>query len=147
MLTEFLFGFAIAQATLRGRKMPPLLIALGLSLLLLAAMTLPSNTYVRPVVAGLPMALVLAGVVGMESRLPQSRVLQFFGDASYSIYLVHYAAIMLLAGLIAGVPLFLAAIGFGCVAYLIAERPILNWRNRLLSREHIDRAASDIAAA
>jgi peptidoglycan/LPS O-acetylase OafA/YrhL len=71
--------------------------------------------------------MVAAGLVGIEARgkLGTSRTLGFLGDASYSIYLLHYIPLTLLAGLVSPVLAALVAVAVGCLAYLGAERPML----------------------
>jgi len=91
-------------------------------------------------------ALLILGMVLIERhwglRMPKS--LMFLGDASYSIYLVHSAAISVLAllatnlGIVAMLNpyvlffgLFVSASVVGIVAYLVVERPLLELlRNR-----------------
>lgn len=94
---------------------------------------------------GLPSALILYGVVGMEKRglLSTPRFLRSLGDTSYSVYLWHYGIIWMLshalpqghAGygalfLLTAVPL---VFGVGWLSYRVIELPMM-------------RAAKDISA-
>jgi peptidoglycan/LPS O-acetylase OafA/YrhL len=85
--------------------------------------------------------LILGGVIQAERSglLSAPRFLVFLGDASYSIYLVHFPALSVLAKLVKGlhldarVPALLlfclmatAAAGVGCLFHLAIERPLLH---------------------
>jgi peptidoglycan/LPS O-acetylase OafA/YrhL len=93
--------------------------------------------------------LLLAGLIEAErrGRLRTPRWLIFLGDASYSIYLVHFCALSVVAKLAktaaldAWVPhvlllfaLAAAAVGTGCLFHIAVERPLL----RLLRPRHPD---------
>ncbi|RYG38032.1 acyltransferase [bacterium] len=85
-------------------------------------------------------AMIVYGLLSEERRggIRYPNWLSFLGDASYSIYLVHTIVIStvytVLAGKLhlTGLPIYLqplvplSAIAFGCVAYLLVERPLLN---------------------
>jgi exopolysaccharide production protein ExoZ len=86
-------------------------------------------------------ALVLAGLISMEGYIGRhaSAVFSFFGDASYSIYLTHYAVLSILAkiavslnifGFLAPIPAFAAlavlSTAAGCILYALVELPLLN---------------------
>jgi peptidoglycan/LPS O-acetylase OafA/YrhL len=89
--------------------------------------------------------LVLAGVIEAErsALLKPPRLLVFLGDASYSIYLVHFPALSVLAKLakalhvdayVPALALFcLLAAGatiVGCLFHLVVERPLLRYYRR-----------------
>lgn len=127
IMLEFVFGMLIA------RFAPPLAIAPALIAILLAALLLllPSWPLTpRSLCLGAPIGLLVFAVVGLERKYgtPNIGFLQFFGDASYSIYLFHYMAIFLLwhvVGENAYWPITAAAgIAFGSAIYISAERPI-----------------------
>ncbi len=154
MLTEFwfsylhlLFGFGMAAACwMRRRALPrPATMALlGLAVFLVAGM---DDAYWqtmqvgwRTLLFGLGATLVLAGLVELErqSRLRVPAWLRLLGDASYSIYLVHFFALSLLAKLawssgaarlvpasVAFLLLCALAIGAGTLCHLVVERPLL----------------------
>jgi len=93
-------------------------------------------------VAGIGATLMLLGSAELERqhRIHVPRALAFLGNASYSIYLIHYPIIAaaahlgfhLDARLHLPIPFWmitLAAIGTtaGCLLYLCIERPLLKW--------------------
>lgn len=94
---------------------------------------------------GLGAALIIVGLAQLErdDRLRTPKALQFLGDASYSIYLVHFPAVTLIAdkifdfGLSAAIPkpfyflaILLAAVTAGIGFHIFIEKPII----RLLQR-------------
>lgn len=92
IVVEFLFGVALAQATLRGWALPAASAGAAMLLGFVLILTVPEGgENLRTLTWGLPALLIVAGAVAMESRmrgkLPQW--LLTLGDASYSIYLVH----------------------------------------------------------
>ena len=93
---------------------------------------------------GVMAAIAVTGflVLDQAGRLTISRSLQFLGDASYSIYLVHFIALSLTAKIMFGLwkhhptPLFIpflllaiVGVGAGSAVHVLVERPL----NRLLS--------------
>jgi exopolysaccharide production protein ExoZ len=109
---EFLFGVIVGKLALSGRlALPPAFIAVGAAWVLATYFVflqpgdnLP-NTWTRVLFVGIPMALVLYGFVGIESR---GRVLpdwiNNFGDSSYALYLTHVLALKV-AGIALGIAL------------------------------------------
>ena len=102
IILEFAFGMLIAQAFLMGKfeRIGPIvsigLVAVGF-LALLACDPLYSSSN-RAFTYGLPAAAIVAGAVAFETRSDsfQKPFLQFVGDASYSIYLVHVFPVAIL---------------------------------------------------
>ena len=97
IILEFVFGAALAIAFLEGARLGPA--AAGLALLAglagFAATTvlgLEAHGAWRPLLWGVPAALIFAGAVLVPARLPSGRgagALVALGDASYAIYLLH----------------------------------------------------------
>jgi exopolysaccharide production protein ExoZ len=94
-------------------------------------------------------ALTMMGLMLLENttRLQFPRFLIFLGDASYSIYLVHYTALSASAKIVyrtwlhhpvpMAVPfaaMALTALGFGIVVHLLVEKPLLRLLPRTLRR-------------
>ena len=103
------------------------------------------DAWFRTVAIGPPAALVVLGAIGLERRKQflAPRVLQYLGDASYSIYLWH-TLILVAAGralamvlpdadglhLVLLVVVPLAVLGACVVLYELVERPLLRAVNR-----------------
>ena len=100
---------------------------------------------------GVPAAAIVAGAVLVAPREPGAiaRVFVFLGDASYSIYLVHWLAILALTGLAVYFRLDIAAAPWAYVAahaafalaasvavYLAFERPVTRALQRRLRDGH-----------
>ena len=96
---------------------------------------------------GIPAAFIVYGVVALETtqRWTMPRVLQYLGNASYSIYLWHAVVFLGLAqlfvklGLVGTVHSSLLAVAMGCVGLLVGlasyhalEKPLLQWLSRRL---------------
>ena len=127
LLLEFVMGSLIAYYILTGRKPPLALAPLGVMLLAIGA-TFGHNNDLRPLTLGLPCALVVTGLAA--TKLPEAKSLKLAGDASYSIYLLHYVPILLAWQFVpenSWWPLTAAAgIGLGILAYRYAEKPLLD---------------------
>ncbi|MBW0116880.1 acyltransferase family protein [Pseudonocardia abyssalis] len=100
---EFVLGVALAAVVLAGRLVAPsLLCAAGVALLTVAAVLGPdggpAEGWLRLATIGLPMTVLVYGVVGGELRYGWSapRSLVATGDASYSLYLVHVPVLKVL---------------------------------------------------
>jgi len=128
LVLEFVAGVLLAWAIQAGIRPSPWLAILGLALFLI-----PISGH-RAVVWGIPAALVIAGVIGMELRglLSQSRLLGLLGDASYSLYLFNLVPIWTsvfwlpqLPELPSMVVLAVSGVSFGVIVHLSVERPML----------------------
>ena len=138
----------IALAYREGLRLPRIagaaLVVAGFAALALGAMT---SGWPRLLLWGAPAAAIVAGAVLTTPREPGAiaRVFIFLGDASYSIYLVHWLAILVLTGLAAYFRLDIAAAPWGYVAahaafalaasvaaYLAFERPVTRALQRRL---------------
>ena len=155
---EFVFGIAIALL-INGKLIfsrPRLLISLGIIGILLAAglKHYAPNPYpeyyghVRAMIFGLPCALILYGAITLEClrKSTYPKLLLLIGDASYSIYLVHFAVIQLMMlnpfaksieqpWVLLAWELFVitAALATGVAVHLRLEKPILRGlKHRLL---------------
>jgi exopolysaccharide production protein ExoZ len=136
---EFLFGIGIALYAPSSWRMgvAALFLAAGLFLALgttdvtplLVDPVMPTK-WARPLVVGVPAALLVYGVLQLEPlfRGWWARALAFLGDASYAIYLTHLFVIALMMnGTVQAAPwiVMLASVGAGVCFYLVIERPVL----------------------
>ena len=89
---------------------------------------------------GLSALLLVVGSVRCESEgqiTAVPRALTFLGDASYSLYLIHYPVISIVAKIAGGLPamavfaaMIAASVGAGAALHLLAEKPLLSFANR-----------------
>jgi exopolysaccharide production protein ExoZ len=101
----------------------------------------------RTIVAGIPATILLAAAVSLEQsgHIPGVRILKYLGDASYSFYLTHLSAIVLLRTLwtVAKLPTnglpsalvfvalsFMMAVLAGSATYSLIEMPMLRYLRR-----------------
>lgn len=93
---EFVFGMMVFLATDRGWKVHGLIVSL------IGAAGLAYGTYVtlddpwsynfsRPFLLGIPSMVLLYGMICLEKRWQAPKIATAIGDASYSIYLWHFA--------------------------------------------------------
>ncbi len=149
IVVEFLFGVALAKATLRGWALPPVVAAIavlaGFALILIIPEG-PEN--LRTLAWGVPALAIVAGAVSLETRIARAlpRWLLALGDASYSIYLVHGFVLPAVGvGIIAlhwtapsaQVFTVVACLVVGSLAgwlvYVVVERPMLFWMKRTMA--------------
>ncbi|MBL0917074.1 MAG: acyltransferase [Hydrogenophaga sp.] len=156
LLLEFVAGVLLAKAYTDGRlqKLPPaaglLMVLAGVAGFLLTAQAAVSGP-ARAFYWGVPGALLVAGVVLLESRgrMFSSRTLHLLGDASYSIYLTHILALGVfrvvwakavtldvngwqMGGFVVlGVVVCTLA---GLVFHLVVEKPLTRFLNRGVAR-------------
>lgn len=136
IVMEFVLGMAIAKF---GLRLPRLAVPIGL----LAMFALQSTGFDRVLIFGLPAALIVAGALSAEDRLPKWQLANLMGSASYSIYLFH---LLVLGAVISlwpyggeGKPMFVGiALGFmllaGCGIYWALERPLIAFFASLRSK-------------
>ncbi len=147
IMAEFLFGMVIAALASAGIGWS-FRVSAGLALVAVLWLVVGYVSGVggsRPVVVGLPMALLVAAAVfGGALRLP--RALPLLGDASFALYLVHPFSMRVVRLLWQGLHLTgpAAAVAYVAVALLLAvaasvavhllfERPVGGWlRARLV---------------
>ena len=137
MMLEFLMGFAIARLPLNSRA--------GWSMLVLslvpAVAFYPVDFYSwqRVIVCGVP-AAALAYVTLCHEGLFARKAFALpvlLGDASYSIYLVHFSVLALnFSNPLIGI--YVAVFG-GYFVYLVVEKPLLGWRRK---RQRLDPAVA-----
>jgi len=128
MMLEFLMGFAIARLPLNFRAG---WVALALAMIPAVALYLVDfYTWKRVIACGLPAAaLVYVALCHEEIFARKAFALPvLLGDASYSIYLVHFSVLALnLGSPVVGI--YVAVFG-GYFVYLVVEKPLLGWRKR-----------------
>ena len=126
IMLEFVFGMAIAQYRLR---LPTLAAPLGL----LAMAVLYPLEIGRIWSLGLPGAMIVAGALQAEARLPRLAIPEFLGSASYAIYLFHLPALFIVLACWpepAFGPWAFVAVAFsamllvGCAAHRVVELPL-----------------------
>lgn len=115
---------------------------LGLLILVIGFVTMPLPYWITGTIIALGFALIIAGATQMEAhyRFAMPRVLNFLGDASYTIYLTHLATMGLFLKIALKTPLYAkagpgvtffvvlaACLAAGGVAYYVIERPLLKW--------------------
>jgi len=154
IILEFGFGVLLGRAWMNGlaeriERRHGWGVALGLFTVAAILLALRDMTPdVRALYWGVPALLIVAGGLFLEpyARAHPSRSLKFLGDASYSIYLTHLMAMALSQKVIGGplgptapwTALILESIfaaAFGCVAYLLVERPATNVARCLWARD------------
>ncbi len=153
-LLEFVFGMVVAQAYLKGFRVPrPVAIVLAFAALMTIMLTtveVAGDWFpYRGFVWGPPAAVLVAAAV-MHEPLPTGAVRRSFealGDASYSLYLVHSAFFMMLFWLLghvmdvhripalwSGALMLFGAIGSASLLYRFVEGPITRTLQRWLRR-------------
>lgn len=137
LFLEFLIGVWLARMAqlqlLPDRAIGWALLGGGLALFTMIQLANMDWDLWRPMVWGMPAAMVVAGAVSVEADGGWMRIpgLKTLGDASYSIYLVHTLAIGALAMTMGAwnpplfIPLAMAvAVGTGLACWAIVERPM-----------------------
>jgi peptidoglycan/LPS O-acetylase OafA/YrhL len=151
IILEFVFGMLIALGFRAGIRVPPLAAGVAVAVGILSLVGSDYWPAVPRVVAfGIPSALIVGGLV-LADRLAKGGAveqgLSFFGDASYSLYLVHPLAITLPRRLFphfvnpatspwlyAGL-LLMAAVGAAVIVHVLFERPVTQFlQKRIVAR-------------
>jgi exopolysaccharide production protein ExoZ len=96
IIMEFILGMAIAQF---GLRLPVIAIPLGFAMMI----TFQSPEIDRFFSLGISAAIIVAGAISLEDRLPKWRFANLLGSASYSIYLFH----MLILAIVVQISLYL----------------------------------------
>jgi exopolysaccharide production protein ExoZ len=162
---EFCFGIAIGALVARGILATPWACfvvgacAVTASFLIMAGGTDLTGEWTRVFFLGVPFALVIYGLVGLELRhaLVAPPWLQATGDASYATYLLHIPVLAIAGRLLSvlaprSLPLHILALvlsaasvlGAALAFYQFVERPLLKV---ITSALHITHRRPDLAAA
>jgi exopolysaccharide production protein ExoZ len=135
LLLEFLMGVALARMSLAGIRPTIWWAPVGLLLLAVGA-SFGLNDDTRALALGVPAAMILAAFASRP--LPEIKSLRLLGDATYSIYLVHFATLILAWQIIPKASYWpltaTAAVATGILAYLYVERPMLEAMRRISLR-------------
>lgn len=142
--TEFLMGMLVWVAYRRGWIRSPLLLVCAGIALAVYLMETSGFRGPRMLYAGVPAALILAGLVQMEPSVWNLPLLGLIGDASYSLYLSHAFVIDLVEELAPfdRVPAltavaFAASVAVGILVYVFLEKPLLNMaRSAFMKKRH-----------
>jgi exopolysaccharide production protein ExoZ len=136
IMLEFFFGMLIAQYNI---KCPAIMVPIGFGLMYLLLPILSD----RALSLGLPAALIVAGVLSAETKLPSWKLPSLIGDASYSIYLFHIPPLAFVVML--SRQFSLSGVSFGILAlalilvvsigiHIVIEKPIIRYFGRLKMR-------------
>jgi exopolysaccharide production protein ExoZ len=110
MLLQFGAGAWLARRRELGRRIPPdigaALAAIGFVLLAAQGLTGLRSDLWRPLLWGVPAAMIVAGAVALEPlrTIRPPRALLRLGDASFAIYLCHFVTVAIAARLIGVAP-------------------------------------------
>lgn len=142
----FLFGMFAAWLAAGRIRLPALaLAAVGFAGFLATGVAEWQGVFVRnditsTLLYGLSALLLVVGSVRHESEggiKAVPRPLTFLGDASYSLYLIHYPVISVVAKVGGGLPamglfagMIATSVGAGAVLHLLVEKPLLSFANR-----------------
>jgi hypothetical protein len=137
---EFIFGMLVARAFIERKfaSFGAWFLLMGVTLLGSTAFFNVDETY-RSLVWGVPAIFIVFGAVLINQT--KSRVLKFFGDASYSIYLVQvftisafYKFASKFLSFVHGDLLFILSLTlsvlFGCLVYALVEKPVTIFLNK-----------------
>ncbi|QZT58426.1 acyltransferase family protein [Mycolicibacterium austroafricanum] len=152
IILEFALGMLVASLFLQGKiDFVGPIIGIIVILVGFSAMLTLDGLYTfsnRAFIYGIPAAAIIIGVLAFESSSKSLRmpILQFIGDASYSVYLVHIFPVAVLRAIwpspMAGAlsfSLFLllsvvSSIALGAASYYAVERTSLKYLRRLIAR-------------
>jgi exopolysaccharide production protein ExoZ len=145
---EFIYGCIIAELTLRNKILENRSIALSI---FIAGIVLLTISWINEMTHfsyfpkmdslnfGIPYSLIIYGLISLETSNSNSktkRLLVYLGDASYSIYLIHYISIIILSVLLKRIihndyQIFIIItvilIITGCICFSWIEVPLLNF--------------------
>lgn len=163
IILEFAFGMLIAHAFVSGKldSIPRLIGGIAVLTGFVSIFALDSYaTTARSLAYGLPAAIIIIGALAVEANISALRMpfLQFVGDSSYSIYLVHIFPIAVLRAMwprlglpmhgVAGLALFLLTsvtlvVALGAISYYTIERKSLRWLRVAIERRGRDDDAAN----
>lgn len=151
---EFLFGCCVALLILKNKFNFKWTIHLGIALIIVSAVLQHYNVLNmhRFIMWGFPFAVLILGLVKLEINRYVSvpKILRYFGDASYSIYLTHLITLLILGSIIKKLNLYdifapnifvhlvfsVVSIVIGCVFYSIVEKPLLKYTKSLFIKNN-----------
>lgn len=146
---EFAIGVIIAEFVRHGGRVGP---SFSLLLIPLATAGFAANAWGdgdRVMVWGIPAALLVLGVLGLERwNIVRSRLLVLGGNASYAVYLFQLPAMALMRELTQRlgrsldhwnwipreVALLGAVVAAGVVVHLYVERPVTSWLRKMADK-------------
>lgn len=162
---NLLFGMGIAAAWLLRRieVRRPFLMLVGGGGLFLATGLLENyaqllSTHVNDLIYGLASFIAILGAVEAErcGRLRAPASLRLLGDATYSVYLVHWTAMLVLVRALIFLPLHpllafavlaTSATAVGVLFYLVVERPVLRTLSNSALAARLRRQAARVCRA
>ncbi len=151
MALEFLAGFTIMRLWHSGRASASPLLMLCVAIAILIALAPPPTfpevsllftsdiAWIRPLIWGIPATLILIATLSLNqaSAAKTLSLPMLFGDASYSIYLIHWPLMAVMrAYTVPGWPtsimLSTVTVAAGVGLHLAIERPLLRSARRLV---------------
>ena len=158
MLLQFAAGAWLARrGQLGGRILPQVgaaLAAIGAALLALQGLTGLRSDLWRPLLWGVPAAMIVAGAVALEPvrRWRPPAALLRLGDASYAVYLCHFITVAAAARVVGVAPAWsfvpvaiTLSLAAGLIVHRWVERPLIA-ACRAVPRRLAPRAPRDAAA-
>ena len=140
--SEFLMGITAWAAWKDGRLSIMTATSTVLAILAIASLTIGQNigfdrAIPLSIAAGFAAILPWLVMGEQKGRIRTPKILNFLGDASYSIYLVHALPLLLFIQILSGHSWYVLfpVIGFtglvaGIAYHLLVERPLLAWRSK-----------------
>ncbi|MEV4343673.1 acyltransferase [Actinoplanes sp. NPDC049596] len=137
-----LLGLAAGRLRLIPYRVASTMAAVGLALIVIAALTFDEQTQFPSYAAALPAGAAVLVLAGRGDALLGSRPLRWLGRLSYSLYLWHWPVLVIAAQAYGGplpararAALVLVSLGLAVTTYVCVEDPIR--RNRRLKRSHL----------
>jgi exopolysaccharide production protein ExoZ len=148
---EFIFGFVIAEIVLRGALLKKYWSQISILIFAVLALSLAFYAEHQKIMYfpkldalnfGVPFSIIIYALVSIEKYKPiirKKNVFVYLGDASYSIYLTHFLAMMVITialnKYISNDYLFCSVVFgislcFGCICYNWIEKPLLSLINK-----------------
>ncbi|MGI8279811.1 acyltransferase family protein [Bacillus mycoides] len=153
---EFLLGVVAAYLVKRfNNRLGWLVLIVGITGFLLSWLSIQYGVFGKFTIArilgfGLSSALIIGGSAAIDlrwSNLPRSNVLFYLGDASYSIYLIHFPVFRVLGKIFSVANIYntlglwlsttvilIITIIIGCLFHTFVENPMLKMLNTILKR-------------
>ncbi|WP_134702556.1 acyltransferase [Ammoniphilus sp. YIM 78166] len=156
---EFLLGCIIALVIIKNKLSYKWIAGMGISTIIISFFLQYKVFFEvhRVIFWGVPFSILILGLVKLEirRRVHIPRVLTYFGDASYSIYLTHLISLLVLediAEMILVENLILAkflicalSIMLGCIFYSLFERKYYYYlKSKLVSKKKFEPASQEL---